>query len=337
MPSIAVSEWGSIGESKIMRITLSQPNGMAVSCINYGARLIRLAIPDREGKSENVVLGLADAEAYGKDQASFGATVGPVAGRICGGKWGAVQLEQNAGAHHIHGGSRGWGQQCWDYTTEQAEESATVTFSLDSTPDKVGYPGKLEAKISYALDANGGLTIEMQGISDEETLFNPTSHIYFNLSGDAKRRIIDHTLQLACEEVLALDADKLPTGSKQTVAGTAFDFRQARSIGEAIGKRAQGFDDVFWMQPGKQPQLVLKDEESGRQLSLSSNRSSIVLFSTTDMNEPYLVNGRPMESHLGLAIEAQEAPDAIRHPEWDNIILQPDTLVTRVQNYHFTW
>ncbi|CZQ98554.1 aldose 1-/glucose-6-phosphate 1-epimerase [Trichococcus palustris] len=337
MVSIAVSEWGSIGPEKVMRITMRQPNGMAVSCINYGARLTGLLVPDREGTSENVVLGLADAEAYGKDQASFGATVGPVAGRIAVGKWGAVQLEKNAGDHHIHGGSRGWGQQFWDYTTEQTEEAATVTFSLTSTPERVGYPGKLQAKVSYTLDAAGGLTVEMQGISAEETLFNPTSHIYFNLSGDAKRRITDHTLQLACEEVLALDADKLPTGTRQAVAGTAFDFRQARSIGEAIGKREQGFDDVFWMRPGKQPQLILRDEGSGRQLILSSNRSSIVLFSTTDMNEPYLVNGRPMESHLGLAIEAQEAPDAIRHPEWDNIVLQPHTLAKRVQNYHFTW
>jgi len=113
MASISVREWGSIGTEQVMRIDLSQPNGMSVSCINYGARLIRLLVPDREGQSENVVLGLADAEAYGNDQASFGATVGPVAGRIAEGKWGAVQLEQNAGKHHIHGGSRGWGQQFW--------------------------------------------------------------------------------------------------------------------------------------------------------------------------------------------------------------------------------
>jgi aldose 1-epimerase len=322
-----------------MRITLSQPNGMSVSCINYGARLIRLLVPDREGQSENVVLGLADAEAYGNDRASFGATVGPVAGRVAGGKWGTVQLEQNAGEHHIHGGNRGWGQQFWDFTIEETKEAITVTFSLESTPETVGYPGRLQAKVSYSLDAEGSMTIKMEGISTEETLFNPTSHIYFNLSGDAKRPITDHVLQLACEEVLELDADKLPTGMKQAVAGAAFDFREATVLGEAIRKRpqGQGFDDVFLMQPDQQPQLILHDEESGRQLELSSNRSSIVLFSTTDMNEPYLVNGRPMRSHLGLAIEAQEVPDAIHQPGWDNIVLAPNTLAARVQNYNFTW
>lgn len=98
----------------------------------------------------------------------------------------------------------------------------------------------------------------MEGISrgTEETLFNPTSHIYFNLSGDAKRPITDHVLQLACEEVLELDAVKLPTGAKQAVAGTAFDFREATFLGEAIHKRPQGFDDVFMMQANKQPQLI---------------------------------------------------------------------------------
>ena len=339
MGSVTIREWGSIGTEKVWRIDLSQPNGMSVSCINYGARLIRLLVPDREGQSENVVLGLADAEAYGNDRASFGATVGPVAGRIAGGKWGAVQLEQNAGEHHIHGGSRGWGQQFWDFTTEETAEAVTVTFTLDSTPETVGYPGRLQAKTSYSLDAEGGLTITMEGISrgTEETLFNPTSHIYFNLSGDAKRPITDHVLQLACEEVLELDADKLPTGMKQAVAGAAFDFREATVLGEAIRKRPQGFDDVFLMQPDQQAQLILHDEESGRQLELSSNRSSIVLFSTTDMNEPYLVNGRPMRSHLGLAIEAQEVPDAIHHKGWDNIVLAPNTLAARVQNYNFTW
>lgn len=337
MGSIDISEWGRIGTEQVMRIDLSQPNGMTVSCINYGARLISLLVPDRAGKSENIVLGLADAEAYGNDQASFGATVGPVAGRIAEGKWGTVQLEQNAGENHIHGGSRGWGQQFWDFTTEETAEAVTVTFALESTPETVGYPGRLQAKTSYTLDAEGCLTITMTGACSEETLFNPTSHIYFNLSGEAKRPITEHTLQLACEEVLELDTDKLPTGTKQAVAGTAFDFHEATVIGDAIRKRPQGFDDVFLMQQGHQPQLILHDEESGRQMELSSNRSSIVLFSTTDMNEPYLVNGRPMQSHLGLAIEAQEVPDAIHHPGWDNIVLAPNTLVTRVQNYTFKW
>ena len=248
-----------------------------------------------------------------------------------------MQLEQNAGENHIHGGSRGWGQQFWNFTTEETAEAVTVTFTLESTPEAVGYPGRLQAKISYSLDAEGCLTITMTGACSEETLFNPTSHIYFNLSGDAKRPITEHILQLACEEVLELDAEKLPTGTKQAVAGTAFDFREATIIGEAIRKRPEGFDDVFLMQPDQQPQLILKDEASGRQMTLSSNRSSIVLFSTTDMNEPYLVNGRPMQSHLGLAIEAQEMPDAIHHPGWDNIVLAPNTLATRVQNYTFKW
>ena len=229
MGSITIREWGSIGTEKVMRITLRQPNGMSVSCINYGARLIRLLVPDREGQSENVVLGLADAEAYGNDRASFGATVGPVAGRIAEGRWGAVQLEQNAGEHHIHGGSRGWGQQFWDFTTEETAEAITVTFSLESTPEKVGYPGQLQAKVSYSLDAEGCLTIKMEGISrdTEETLFNPTSHIYFNLSGDAKRPITDHTLQLACEEVLDLDADKLPDWYETSGGGDGFRFPQS--------------------------------------------------------------------------------------------------------------
>ena len=213
----------------------------------------------------------------------------------------------------------------------------SVTFSLESTPETVGYPGRLQAKTSYTLDAEGCLTITMTGACSEETLFNPTSHIYFNLSGEAKRPITEHILQLACEEVLELDTDKLPTGKKRAVDGTAFDFREATVIGDAIQKKPEGFDDVFLMHSDEQKQLVLSDAGSGREMALSSNRSSIVLFSTTDMNEPYLVNGRPMQSHLGLAIEAQEVPDAIHHPGWDNIVLAPNTLATRVQNYNFTW
>ncbi|MEI2803889.1 MAG: hypothetical protein V9E84_09830 [Trichococcus flocculiformis] len=149
MASISVREWGSIGTEQVMRIDLSQPNGMSVSCINYGARLIRLLVPDREGQSENVVLGLADAEAYGNDQASFGATVGPVAGRIAEGKWGAVQLEQNAGEHHIHGGSRGWGQQFWGFTTEETAEAVSVTFyvGIDSGNGRLSRPAAGENQL----------------------------------------------------------------------------------------------------------------------------------------------------------------------------------------------
>jgi aldose 1-epimerase len=249
MASISVREWGSIGTEQVMRIDLSQPNGMSVSCINYGARLIRLLVPDREGQSENVVLGLADAEAYGNDQASFGATVGPVAGRIAEGKWGAVQLEQNNSAHHIHGGSRGWGQQFWGFTTEETAEAVTVTFTLDSTPETVGYPGRLQAKTSYSLDAEGCLTVTMDRRSardDEETLFNPTSHIYFNLSGDAKRPITDHVLQLACEEVLELDAEKLPTGTKQrAVDGDGFRFPRSDCLSATPFKKSRKDSTMF--------------------------------------------------------------------------------------------
>lgn len=277
-----------------MRIDLSQPNGMSVSCINYGARLI-LACPGPGRPERKCCLGLVDAEAYGNDQAH------PSARPLDQLPAGSLKAngDDSAGTErrrtpYPHGGSRGWGQQFWGLTIKETAEAVTVTFTLESTPEAVGYPGRLQAKTNtYTLDAEGCLTITMTGACSEETLFNPTSHIYFNLSGEAKRPITEHTLQLACEEVLELDTDKLPTGKKRAVDGTGFRFPRSDCYRRRHSKKPEGFDDVFLMHSDEQKQLVLSDAGSGREMALSSNRSSIVLFSTTDMNEPYAEGRTP--------------------------------------------
>ena len=184
-----------------------------------------------------------------------------VAGRIAEGKWGqgATRSERRQAPYPRRQPGLGATILGLQNRRDRRSSDRHIHIGFDSGNGWLSRPAA-GRKTSYSLNAEGGLTITMEGVSrdNEETLFNPTSHIYFNLSGDAKRQITEHTLQLACEEVLELDVDKLPTGAKQVVVGTAFDFLEATVIGEAIRKRPEGFDDVFLMQPDQQPQADLQ-------------------------------------------------------------------------------
>ena len=306
-------------ETNISYITLTNDT-LSATFLNFGARWHQFITPDKDGQQENILLSLDTAKSILNDKAQFGALVGPVAGRIKNAKWEDVPLERNLGEHHIHGGSHGWWAQFWTFELLETTNSIKVIFSLTDTSS--GYPGPIYVTNTYELTTSS-VIMTTEVTSDKKTIINPTNHVYFNLSGNAKRDITKHQLFIKSSHFLETDENNIPSGKLLATKDTGYDFSHERLIADSINEISQGIDDAYLL-ASSNPQITLSEPLSGRKLSISSNRDAAIIFSTTGFNDDsFSVNKQPMSSELGIAIETQELPDIINHPEWGNIELSP--------------
>lgn len=230
-----------VPETEIKKITLKN-DYLEVVLLNYGARLHQIFAPDKEGKSENVLLSYDRFEDVLTDKSFFGATVGPVAGRIRDASWGEHRLEKNCGSHHIHGGTKGWSFQFWEVEVFKTPSSIGVVFYLKD--EFSTYPGPITATITYRLTKNE-LEMTTSASSLVETICNPTNHAYFNLSGNGTRDIYEHQLTVFLDGVLELDQEKLPTGNWTKKEKLPIDFRKSPTLQEILACYPDGLDDVF--------------------------------------------------------------------------------------------
>lgn len=326
--------YGYHNDQEVFEYVLTNQKGHVFRCISYGAVVTGIEVPDKAGNSENVVLGFDQLDDYVTDSPYFGALVGRVAGRIADGKWSDVQLTQNEGSNHIHGGPVSFSHQVWQSDVVQEKDKAGVVFSLTSPDGDNGYPGNLTVTVTYYWTEDSVWEMLITAETDQETLFNPTNHTYFNLSGNVERKILDHTLQIDADHYAETNSKKLPTGRLLPVADTAFDFKTAKSLQKAIEERPEGFDTPFKLTGEKY--IRLHDEQSGRGLTIETNREAVVVFSTTGMEENYLVAGEKMSSHRGIALETQELPDAVHHTDFQSIVIEPGKTYHYSTKYAFT-
>lgn len=332
--NIRKSSWGHVDGQEVFSYTLTNDQGAIFRCMEYGAVVTAIEVPDREGRMENVVLGFDSLDQYVKDSPYFGALVGRVAGRIARASWKDHQLTKNEGEHHIHGGTANFSHRVWKSRVVEDHHKIGIEFSLDSPHGDNGYPGNLCVKVIYYWTNENVWEMDILAQTDQETLFNPTNHTYFNLSGNVKNKILNHTLQIEASAYAETNAEKLPTGRLLPVSDTAFDFREPIQMGKALEKHPAGYDTPFKLEGTKR--LALKDPESGRCLSIQTDRDAVVVFSTTNMEEDYMVAEEKMSSHRGIALETQELPDAVHHSAFRSIVIAPHQEYRYQTAYKFT-
>lgn len=325
--------FGEFEGHTINSFTLKNNNGYEVTCLDYGCIITEILMPDSSGKIENIVLGFDKVEEYQNYSPYFGAVVGRVAGRI---KNGEFELEgktyhvtKNEKSNHLHGGAKGFSHVIWNTNIIEKEDSASVEFYYTSPDGEEGYPGNLEMKVVYTIDADNQLKITYQGKTDRTTLLNVTNHTYFNLSGDLKRDILSHTLKMKSDRFLELEDSLLPTGEMLDVFGTPFDFRQGRRIEDGVKSKhvqnqiaGQGYDHPFLLSQHHEQEIVLSDEESGRQVVIGTDQPCVVLYTGNQLGEQFTIREVPSRRYLGLCLETQGLPDAIHHPHFPSIVLK---------------
>jgi aldose 1-epimerase len=289
--------------------------GVRVRVLSYGGIVQSVEVPDRDGHVADVVLGFADLDGYlAHPEPYLGALVGRYANRIAGGRFPlegvTYSLAQNNAPNSLHGGERGFDKRVWD--VEPVEHG--VRLSRVSAHGEEGFPGRLVVSATYTLDESGALRFDYEATTDAPTVVNLTNHSYFDLSGAGSAGGAGgHELRLAASRFTPVDGDLIPTGVLDEVAGTRFDFREARKVGS-------GYDHNFVLDKGVTPAAVeiaeLYDPASGRVLTVATTEPGIQLYTGEHLDEPFAPGA-------GIALETQHFPDSPNRPEFPSTELRP--------------
>ena len=287
----------------LCEITLENDAGMAVKVLNYGATLEKVLLD-----GENMILSLNSPEDYSKERNFLGGTVGRIAGRVRAGQWKhgneIHQLPLNDGDNHIHGGI-GTDMHVWDFRPSCDSEHARVDLTLFDPDGNNDYPGNLKLHARYELDNENNLHYLLEAVSDKLTIFNLVNHTYFNLGERAE----DLNLQMNADYYLPVDEAGLPDRGMAEVAGTAFDFRKTKRIGDALNsddsqiKLRNGLDHPFILN-GNNPAALLSSNK--HRLIVKTNAPALVLYAGNHFNHTGIVNN--IGQYDGITSEAQCPP-----------------------------
>jgi len=316
--------FGRLADGTEIRAVDIAAGDLKATVITYGAVIqdVRLA-----GVAHPLVLGYDTIEGYLRNPAYFGAVAGRFANRIGGGRFSidgkSFQLTQNEGANQLHGGPDGFGTRAW--TLVRATPSS-VTLSIVEEDGGNGYPGRIEVELTYSIEAPATLRTSIRATSDKPTIVNLAQHSYFNLDG--RGTIREHELTIPADSYLAIDAEKIPTGVFQPVAGTAYDFRSPRSIGAEAGGVVDLYDHNFVVREKKtgavHPLARLVSRKSGVVLDVFSTEPGVQLYGgqMIGAKDPG-INGEVYGPNAGLCLEAQLFPDAPNHADFPSAVLRP--------------
>jgi aldose 1-epimerase len=328
----------------VEQYTLTNRHGMVAKIITYGATLTELIVPDKAGRFDNVVLGYDRLEPYLAGVPYFGSTVGRVGNRIAKGRFTldgkTYKLATNNGPNHLHGGNKGFDKVVWKAT--QAGSGSSVTFTYRSPDGEEGYPGTLDASVTYTLTDDNELRLEYGATTDKPTPVNLTNHSYFNLLGDGKGDILGHVLMIAADQITPVDDTLIPTGELKPVKGTVFDFTSPTPIGARIDKvpiaPPVGYDHNFVLraQPGLKLAARVTEPTTGRTMEVRTEEPGVQFYSGNFLDGT-LKNrkGVPYTKHAAFCLETQHFPDSVNHPNFPSAILVPGKTYKTTTVYRF--
>jgi aldose 1-epimerase len=310
--------------------------GTEVSIINYGAKIVSLYVPDRNGKWTDVVLGKSTIDDYLNDQEPyFGAVCGRTANRIANGKFYleniGYQLAVNNGPNNLHGGIKGFNAVVWD---AHQLDSQTLKLTYLSKNGEEGFPGNLNVTVIYHLTEDNALEVYYEATTDQTTIINLTNHSYFNLSGEGDPYIGDHSLVINADYYLPTSDVAIPLGKPEKVEDTPFDFRSEHTIGERIEEEftqlifGNGYDHNFNLnrtQEGLVYCAKAVSPKTGIVMEIYTTEPGVQLYTGNYLDGSFAgKNGHKYPKRSAFCLETQHFPDSIHHPDFPTIILKPD-------------
>lgn len=329
----------------IIRHTLSTSNGLECEVTNYGCRILRLLVPDRDGALEDVVLGFDTIDEYlKKPETYFGSIVGRVANRIKGATFKlngqAYDLPANEGNNHIHGGPDGFHSIVWNVLSAN---DSFISFTYNSKDGEQGYPGNLKLKVTYGLTDDNGLTIQYHATTDKATPINLTNHSYFNLRGAGNKNVNGHIFKINASKYLPVDSEKIPVKEPVTVKDTLFDLRKPTEIGQLLDqdneqlKICAGFDHTLVTdKKGLRVVATVLEPDSGRTLEVMTDEPGVQLFCGKAMSKSLKgKEGKTYGKRAAFCLEAQHFPDTVNRSGFPSVILKPGQTFRSTCIYRF--
>jgi aldose 1-epimerase len=328
--------------------TLKSGNGVIVQVTNFGARVISVWAPDKNGKYEDIAIGYENIDRYinNTGERFLGCVVGRYANRIAKGQFEIegvnYQLPLNNNGQTLHGGLKGLDMVVWNVDAISDNE---IKFSYTSADGDDGFPGNLKIDMTYSLTPQNEFGISYKAVTDKQTVINLSNHAFFNLKGEANGTITDHILTINASYTTPVDSVLIPTGEIVPVDGTPFDFRKATAIGERINnddlqlKNGLGYDHN-WVLDNSNGQVTLAaklyEPASGRALEVWTDQPGIQFYSGNFFDGTYNgKSGKPVAFREALALETQKFPDSPNHPNFPSTLLNPGETYTQTCIYKF--
>ena len=345
------STFGKMADGRAVEaVTLTNGRGVSARIIALGAAIQAVTMPDKTGKREDVQGGYDTIDGYLTKPEYFGATVGRVANRIDKGRFTidgrSYSTPVNDGANSLHGGTKGFDKVLWQVVDVKNGPAASVTLRYVSPDGDMGYPGTLTTDATYSLDEENRLRIEYKATTDRPTVVNLSNHSYWNLAGvGSPRGAMGHVLTIPAERYTPVDSGLIPTGERKPVAGTVFDFRTPRAIGDRVRdardvqmKYGRGYDHNWIVTdrvtPDEHLMVRAVDPVSGRGFELWSNQPGLQFYSGNFFDATITGKGGQIY-RMGdsIAVEPQLFPDAPNKPDFPSARLNPGQTYRNVMTY----
>ena len=325
--------FGSVDGQTVDLFTLSNDRGMVVKITNYGGIVTSMIVPDKNGRTEDIVCGFDTLEGYFSETYSanspyFGCLVGRYAARVKDGTFSIngvdYQIDTNDGPNHLHGGVKAFDKRVWTAEIHESNETVGLDLHLKSPDGDGGYPGNLDVAVTYNLDNNNEFSIEYSATTDKATPLSLTNHTYFNLNA-FNGKIVDHKASIAADKFLVPDSSNVPVGEEQMVADTVWDYNQAKPIGDVFTESEMGFETYYvFSKPLNSFAKVAEfsDPQSGRKLEVSTSEPGMLFYTgfyTSD--ELHRESGAQFGQFKAFCCETS------RYPNGPNINGAPDTIL----------
>ena len=347
---VTESTFGNVEGRLAHAYLLDGGEGLSLRVTDYGARLVSLWVPGRDGRAEDIVLGFDDAQSYARSPAYFGATVGRYGNRIARGQFTLqgreYRVDCNEGGNHLHGGQHGWDSRVWE--ADAGEES--VTFRARSAPGEMGFPGGCEVTSTYTL-LGRSLRITMEAIPSETTVINMVHHSYFNLAGHASGNVLRQRMRLSSDYYTPVDEALLATGEVLVVDGTPYDFRELRPIGASAGNGLTINSDIAsgvsveydhnWCLRGGGADLSeaaeVFDPVSGRRMHLSTSEPGVQMYTGGYLDDHIMGKDATRYcKNAGFTLETQKFPDSPRFSHFPTATVGAGELYRHTMLFEFS-
>ena len=324
--------------------TLTNTNGLKARITNYGAILVSLEVPDKNGKLADITLGFDTLEGYIPRHPYFGATVGRYANRIGGAKFRLndveYKLEANNGANHLHGGIKGFDKVVWKAEDVAAESNqAFVKLSYLSKDGEEGYPGNLTCTVTYTLTKDDELKISYEAETDKPTVINLTNHSYWNLAGQGNGDILGHELMLSADKYTPVDEGLIPTGEIKSVKDSPMDFTKPMIIGSRIAQVEGGYDHNYVLNSGGGNLALcarVYEPTSGRIMEIHTIEPGVQFYTGNFLDGSITgKSGKVYKKNYGFCLETQHFPDSPNKPDFPSVVLKPGDKYTTVTVHKF--
>jgi len=332
---ITTESFGVFDGKEVFLYTLTNGQGNVLKLTGYGAAIVEVSVPDRNGNRANVTFGYDSLEGYLSGDLYFGKVVGQYANRIAQGKFTLdgvdYTLAINNYPNSLHGGPTGWHSRVWDAEVLKGTDFPAVKFTYSKPDMEEGYPGNVVAEVLYTWTDDNEIIMDYKVTTDKTTVVNITNHAYFNLHGAGTGDILDHEVLIRASAFTPVDRTLIPTGEIRPVEGTPFDFRTPHLIGERIGEEYDqlvlggGYDHNYVLDNIEEVDAEVYDPSTGRVLRVITDQPGVQLYTGNFLDGTQTGRGGKVYNYRsGLCLETQHYPDSPNQPAFPSVVITPE-------------